>query len=270
MMQAQFVAPGTGSAFLVARYVLLTGLGSEAVFRDRFIPDGHVGLVFHFSGEFKVLHNGDIRDLPRLFYTRPLKSSLLIEVYPPAESMVVICKASVFSRVFGIDLGDPLAALFGLFDDTDLIRSFSRVFLANEPMQRIALFEETLWSRGGEEARVPDLVDKIYQTIMSGKGTGSVGELSAQFRIHPRTLRRKFHHRIGIPPKELFKVVRVHHLWSQMLHNPGLDTFDVVCEGGFYDQPHFIHDFRKIVGETPKAFFRRNQVTTLAFSAKEN
>lgn len=269
MLQAQFFFPSKEAGILVDRYVFLKASDEPEPFRDRFIPDGHVGIVYHFGGRFTAIINHQEHPLPVFFFTRPRKSSLIIKVEPPADTMIVICKASVFSRFLGLDMSHQKEQMHVQFEQPLHLESLKLVFEVSEPQERITAFEQALQQIGTLSFYQPDLLDKVYQEIMQSKGNEKVAMLSSRFSVNPRTLRRKFITRIGIPPKELAEVVRVHYLWSQIIQNPALDIFDVVCEGGFYDQPHFIRNFQKIVGETPSAFFKRNHENALAFSAKK-
>jgi AraC-like DNA-binding protein len=42
------------------------------------------------------------------------------------------------------------------------------------------------------------------------------------------------------------------------MENKAEDYQSVVFMANFHDQAHLINDFKKIIGETPKAFFSRN------------
>lgn len=268
MLQAEYLAPGKEAAFLVDRYAILHAPDTNEPLHDRFIPDGRAAIIYHFTGQFSIIHEGQTRLLPRFFYTRPVKSSLQICVTPPSDSMIVVCKASVFSKIFDVDMHSASGEEFGYFENPSLTNLHSEIFKAKRTRDRVQAFESALIELMQGHVYQPDATDKFYEAILHSKGIEPVSAICARYHLNPRTARRNFNKRVGIPPKELAEVVRVHYIWSRMIQNPGLDTFDAVCEGGFYDQPHFIRVFRKIVGETPYAFFHRNLEITRAISAK--
>ena len=54
------------------------------------------------------------------------------------------------------------------------------------------------------------------------------------------------------------RIVRFNYLWDKIRTEHVLDYQDLVFDGHFFDQSHFIKDFKDIIGETPSYFFKRN------------
>ncbi|HRZ42336.1 MAG TPA: helix-turn-helix domain-containing protein [Bacteroidales bacterium] len=268
MLRAEYIAPGKEVSFLVNRYAVLSAQGTGDHLDDRFIPDGLAGIVVHYSGQFTLVNEGQFRALPGLFLTKPVNSSLQIRVTPPVDSMIIICYASVFSKFFGIDMNFGSGVIYEPLRGPLLGVIQYELLKPAQPKSRISAFESFVKQINKSNPYHPDILDSIYLEILKSKGTEPIGELSSKYHMHPRTLRRNFHKRIGISPKDLAEIVRVHNIWSRVIENPDMDAFDAVCEGGFYDKPHFIRIFKKIVGETPYAFFQRNHEVATALSAK--
>lgn len=71
-----------------------------------------------------------------------------------------------------------------------------------------------------------------------------------------RQLERYFKKQIGISPKQLGKVIRL-QASLQMLANQKNETLtEIAYENHFFDQAHFIKDFKQFTGETPEQFKR--------------
>lgn len=85
-----------------------------------------------------------------------------------------------------------------------------------------------------------------------------------------RTLQRKFIKRTGVTPKVLMRIVRLNYLWTKINNHYAVNYQDLVFEGNFFDQAHFINDFKSIVGETPNHFFNRNLNIVELFSGKDD
>ncbi|HBF64423.1 MAG TPA: AraC family transcriptional regulator [Clostridium sp.] len=89
--------------------------------------------------------------------------------------------------------------------------------------------------------------------IINSGGCLSVKELSHNVFYSERHLGRLFDEYLGVSIKSFSRLVRVNksiRLLQQ--HNYGLTQ--VFMETGFYDMPHFIHDFKAICGITPQAY----------------
>ena len=65
-----------------------------------------------------------------------------------------------------------------------------------------------------------------------------------------RHRRRLYQQQIGLAPKQVARIVR----FQQALHE--LRTADEVSLEGYYDQAHFIREFRAFTGMTPTAYRR--------------
>ncbi|MBN1118667.1 MAG: AraC family transcriptional regulator, partial [Bacteroidales bacterium] len=70
----------------------------------------------------------------------------------------------------------------------------------------------------------------------------------------PKTLERKFAKYLGKTTKQLIKLIR----FQEVLHDFGctneLNLTEHAYNNGYFDQSHFIHDFKSYTGYTPKEF----------------
>lgn len=89
-------------------------------------------------------------------------------------------------------------------------------------------------------------LDIIYQR----KGQLSV-EKDVLIGIGSRHLRRIFNHYIGISPKKFSKIVRFQSILRHMMSNPNNFSKGGYLDFGYFDQPHFIHEFKSLSGVTP-------------------
>ena len=83
-----------------------------------------------------------------------------------------------------------------------------------------------------------------------------------------RTLERNFIKRTGVTPKTLMRIVRLDYLWTKIKDENAIDYQELVFDGNYFDQAHFINDFKSIIGETPNYFFNRNLQITKMFSGR--
>lgn len=116
-------------------------------------------------------------------------------------------------------------------------------------------FMELLGSKKKSTAH-PQLL-AIYQQIVEKKGCCSVEELAHDLHCSKRTVQRLFKAHVGISPKNYLKTIRFNHACQLMHQHPHIDWFDIVCECGYYDQMHFIHEFISIMGCPPQKFLEK-------------
>jgi AraC-like DNA-binding protein len=58
---------------------------------------------------------------------------------------------------------------------------------------------------------------------------------------------------VGTSPKKFASIVRLKHVIHQ--YNPDHSLTELAYEAGFYDQAHFIKEFKLFTGATPEKFF---------------
>lgn len=86
------------------------------------------------------------------------------------------------------------------------------------------------------------------------------GHLSVEKNLNTglgqRQLRRVFNHYIGVSPKSFCKVIRFQYVLRQYAQNRQHPTDKSFFDVGYYDQAHFIKDFKAFYGITPKDALR--------------
>jgi AraC-like DNA-binding protein len=70
-----------------------------------------------------------------------------------------------------------------------------------------------------------------------------------------------FRQQVGVLPKQYLRIMRFQNVVNTMENNESLPWRDVALESGYYDQAHFIHDFKRFSGFTPSEYIRRKTST---------
>ncbi|MEM8533748.1 MAG: helix-turn-helix transcriptional regulator, partial [Chloroflexota bacterium] len=119
--------------------------------------------------------------------------------------------------------------------------------------QRIALFED--WLRQALQRRVifNGHVLQALAMIDDSQGSLSINQLTQALGVTRRHLARQFAVHVGLSPKQLAQVVRLRYVLA-LLEQPYIDWIDIANICGFYDQSHFIHNYKAIFGMTPEKY----------------
>ena len=89
-------------------------------------------------------------------------------------------------------------------------------------------------------------------------GNISVTTLRTNLSLSERQLERCFLHSTGLTPRQFTRLTRFRQV-VHLLHQPTLTLTDVAYRAGYYDQAHFIHDFKALAGTTPRDYRREQQ-----------
>ena len=97
----------------------------------------------------------------------------------------------------------------------------------------------------------------------------SAKELADKLNIHRRNMERKFETAVGMSPKQLSRVVRLQSALKLLEQQKYSNLTSLAYESGYYDQAHFIRDFKEFTGISPKSFFADNLRLSALFIGTE-
>jgi AraC-like DNA-binding protein len=103
-------------------------------------------------------------------------------------------------------------------------------------------------------ARVGHIVDEIAEN----REIVSVDQIVARWRYGKRALQQLFSSYVGVGPKWVINRYRLHEAVERLQQGANINFTELSMELGYFDQAHFIRDFRKLVGCTPAAYSRRH------------
>ena len=98
---------------------------------------------------------------------------------------------------------------------------------------------------------------KMYNQVIAEKSYKiSVEELANRMNYTTRHLNSLFKKNLGISPKRFIQLIRFNHAMEIMNHaQQNLNFIRIAHELGYHDQAHFVKDFKKMSGKTPKELF---------------
>lgn len=81
-----------------------------------------------------------------------------------------------------------------------------------------------------------------------------IASTAAQLNTNYKTLSRGFHEVIGISPKHFAQIQRFEKALELLATKPEWSCTEIGYHLGYYDQAHFIREFKKLALETPSAY----------------
>lgn len=253
------------------RGILRPRIGKTKFKERRFIPSGDIGyFVEHFWHVEWDLTGKEP------YITETLPHPCVHIVFENSSSYVLGIMEKKFSRtlegkgsVFGIKfrpggfypfLGQPVSILtnekrsltdiFGR-DGTGLHR---QIFSSSSPGEKAATAEIFLRRHLPPQDETIGLLGAVVEQIISDRRILKVDDLVERIHISKRTLQRIFNDYVGINPKWMIKRYRLHEAVERLENSRENDLLQIALELGYFDQAHFIKDFKTIVGTTPAQY----------------
>lgn len=234
---------------------------------DKFIPRPVVSMIFHFQDRPLIFEKPQILLEP--FFIAPIiPKTMILKLGGQMDVFTVTCNPTVFSRIFNIDLSPVSKKSINLPNDI-FLPLWEELKEMQSDEERIIHFNQFISSHVGTGRYLPDAIDILYKKILEKSIKTPLHHIMEECGCSCRTLQRKFIKRTGVTPKTLMRIVRLNYLLTKIRNNYNIDCQDLVFDGNYFDQAHFINDFKDIVGETPGHFFiKRDQKADDPFSWK--
>jgi AraC-like DNA-binding protein len=256
---------------LVKLYWTLDGEKENIPLKNTIVPDGTMKLIFHYGDTYKHhSQNGEITILPKCFLIGQLTKPYVIEPTGVTGSFVVQFKPNGFLPFTTIPIKEmenkaiPLDILFG--EDGKMLGE--QILNAVATPERIQIIETFLFKQLAKTKTIDKIVKSTVETIFNRNGKFSVNEFSENNKINRRQLARKFSSAIGLSPKQLAKTIRIQTTLKVLLNEEIISLTDLAYENEYFDQAHFIKEFKEFTGLTPKEFFGDDLKMSLIFDKK--
>lgn len=102
----------------------------------------------------------------------------------------------------------------------------------------------------------PTWAARLEALLREENKTYSLADLSAILELHPVHLSRSFHRCFGMTLGAYMRLLKVNKAVLLLAAKQGSLT-EICYECGFYDQSHFILNFKRIYGTTPSKFLKQ-------------
>ena len=214
-------------------------------------------LIFYYKGEVKAYRSESIAEKTfssglyaqsqscRKFQIDNGFGMLGVYLYPHTSPLLFNIPADRISN-YNVDLSTLFGNEGAVLED--------KVMCAATNLKRIELISDFLERKLSEpKRRSAYLSSCIRQSIVKGIAP-SVSDMADACNLSVRQLERDFKTLSGFSPRLFSKLIRFRHLLENV-PDKLLSMTDLAYEYDYYDQSHFINEFKRFTGLTPTQYF---------------
>jgi hypothetical protein len=257
-MNYQTFQPHSDLESLVSCYWTLEVPASNDAQRQRIIPDGCIEMAFILGDDIKRYTSEDEFILqPRAmvlgqtiepFYIEPTGyvNTFAIRFYPYGFANFVTTSIKNLANK-----ETPIEILFG---EEPAKKLENKIIQAADTEERIKIIEAFLFDRLNNKSTIDTIVKTTIDALLLTKGSEAINTILKEDLSKRRQLERNFKKQIGISPKQLGKVIRLQTALKLLLSEKIENLTRIAYESEYYDQAHFIKDFKEFTGTNPKDF----------------
>lgn len=227
--------------------------GEPYIYRS--MADGCAEMVFHYKGRFTGLDKAKGCDHLAILHAQSSTHSRFIThgsfgifgvyLYPTALPLLFGLSSSSFSNQM-----PELPAFLGR--EGSMIQE--QVLMAGSHEERVRLLSRFLIRLTRRRKQEVNAAHIAVERIIETEGQINVQQLASEVSLSTRQFERRFKEFSGFTPKLYTRIIRFHRALSAYGDSQRSLT-EIAYDCGYYDQSHFIHEFREFSGYHPRQYF---------------
>ncbi|MCT8332806.1 helix-turn-helix domain-containing protein [Leptospira sp. 85282-16] len=254
----EIFSPSPDLSSLIKCFWTLVVVDSSPYSKQRIVPDGCMELAFNFGDPIKRFSNDNefviqpwacfIGQITEPFYIKPTGSvnTFSVRFFPYGI-------ANFFDKPMDhyANREISLDQLFGFDSAKELENQIRKTY---DTPTRIRVMEDFFTTKLQEKITSDRILKNTIDTILESKGYDSIDTILGEGNLSRRQLERKFKKQIGLSPKKLAKIIRMQAALKILMHRQSGKLTEIAYESNYFDQAHFIKDFKEFTGLSPKQF----------------
>ena len=222
---------------------------------ESLIPDGTVELMFNFGENYFQVKDNEKVEVKGSHIIGIRKKSLTISQTGKQHFFCIRFRLGGTYPFFKLPVylfANEFYTLTELFDN-QLNELEEKLYCARDNQTRVLLTDEYLLKKLQYQNEDFLFTVKCMPIILR---SGSVSKTAGDLNVNYKMLERRFKKVFGISPSELIKINRFNNAVLSMYSckHPTLTSIAHSC--GYFDQSHFIREFKQLTNFTPKEFLK--------------
>lgn len=257
-MNYQTFQPHSDLESLVSCYWTLEVPSESDAQRQRIIPDGTIEMAFILGDDIKRYTSGDDFIIqPRAMVLGQTIEPFYIEPTGHVNTFAIRFYPYGFANFVSMPIKNlanketPIELLFGAKTSNELKQ---KIIEATNSSERIEIIEKFLLDKLNKKTTIDNIVKTTIDALLATNGSVSISTILKEDLSKRRQLERNFKKQIGVSPKQLGKVIRLQTALKMLLNKKTENLTNIAYETAYFDQAHFIKDFKEFTGINPKEF----------------
>lgn len=229
---------------------------------DRFLPDGNTEIIIDFDDVPKYIYDNEtlkeIQACHHVWASGVRTEFISIPSGKHSAMLVISFKKGMAYPFFPI----PMNEISDCVLDADLLwgNKFShlreRLREIKDLVKRFEAVETFLLKNFHSSLHLNPCVDYALAEIIRQPDHINLRRMSEKIGYSQKHFIGMFKRQVGITPKAYLRIIRFQKAINEIEHSKAVDWTGISLDCGFFDQAHFINDFKSFSGFTPEEYLR--------------
>jgi AraC-like DNA-binding protein len=148
------------------------------------------------------------------------------------------------------DVDVPLEAFWG---PRATARLREQLLESPDPQRALDVLERALMDAWRDRASHPAVAFALA-TFDAQPSMARIGDVTGAIALSPKRFIERFKREVGLTPKRYCRLRRFQRAVRHAHRGGTIDWTELALSCGYFDQPHFIHEFRDFAGLSPTAY----------------
>ena len=248
--------PQPGLTDYIRQFWMIDSEGDAKICPEKIVPDGYPEMIFHNKQSFRTNIDGHWQLQDKQLIAGQISNFFYIENTGVASTFAIKLQPWALSQLFDIRMGELNNRVISISSSLkEVIRPI--IDFSSNPelsfVQKVSAIETWFYDYiNAKEIITPKGLEAVRLIILS-KGETPLKEIQDKCSISERGLERFFKSHIGLTPKRYSRIIRFSNIFK-LVQDPNFNWQDITFLSGFYDQSHFIKNFKEFTGEEPSKY----------------
>lgn len=229
--------------------------------KERLLPDGSIEMVIDLDESAKHVYDNEDYNKKTAYrkgWISGIKKEFITIESGQNSSMMVVRfrdgRALPFFDFPMIEMSHKVIEMEDIWHGQfDSIRN--EIIAAHAPEERIAVLEKHLLQIGRNRFEINPCIDYAVNHLKNSSNGATIRSLSDKIGYSHKHFVHLFEKHVGISPKIFSRICKFQCALQMLEKNQPVNWVQVAHDCGYYDQAHFINEFKRFSGINPSAYF---------------
>ncbi|MBP6003817.1 MAG: helix-turn-helix transcriptional regulator [Pyrinomonadaceae bacterium] len=227
---------------------------------DRFLPNGDTEILIDFQDSPQFIYDNtslkEIQACHRLWASGLRTEPITIPAGNKSEMMVISFKKGMAASFFPFPMNEIADSVVDadLVWGTDFGSLRERLLATSNISFRFQIVEDFLIKEFRSQLVVNPCVGYAIGEMAERPDEVNIARMNDKIGYSRKHFAEMFRRQVGVTPKSYLKIMRFQKAVKTIDSAIDIDWRQISLECGFYDQSHFINDFKHFSGFTPEQY----------------